>query len=184
MTTSTRQTKPAGKKPAADGAPPASLLLIEARYYDDIADSLLDGAKRALKQSHATFDVITVPGALEIPVAFSIAVANGHFDDNDPRRRYDGAIALGCVIRGDTGHYDIVANNANHWLTELAVRHAIPIGNAILTVESREQALARASGQTGGKGADAVRACLDLVSIRQGAKTALSAAGASKGRAG
>ena len=77
--------------------------------------------------------------------------------------RFDGCVALGCVIRGETTHYETVCENANHWLMEIAVRHAVPLGNAILTVENEAQALARAEGGRRGKGADAVRACLSLI---------------------
>jgi 6,7-dimethyl-8-ribityllumazine synthase len=77
--------------------------------------------------------------------------------------RFDGCVALGCVIRGDTSHYDIVCDNANHWLMEIATRHAVPLGNAILTVDTEAQALERARGGRKGKGADAVRACLALI---------------------
>ena len=79
------------------------------------------------------------------------------------RTTFDGAVALGCVIRGETAHYDIVCNNANHWLMEVAVRQDVPVGNAILTVDTRAQAVARAEGGIGGKGGDAARACLALI---------------------
>ena len=166
MVERTQKSKPVSKVPVSNGDAEARVLIIEARYYDDIADMLLDGTKKTLSEAGVAFDLVTVPGALEIPVALSIALKAGQFDRHDRRFRYLGAIALGCVIRGETGHYDIVANNANHWLTELAVRHAVPVGNAILTVESRDQALARAAGESGGKGGDAVRACLSLEALR------------------
>jgi len=141
----------------------ARALIVEARFYDDLQDALLDGAVAELKAAGLTHDVITVPGALEIPAAVAIAVdaaaANG--------KPYDAVIALGCVIRGDTSHYDIVCNNANHWLMQLAVENGIPLGNAILTVDTEAQALERAQGGRKGKGAEAVRACLALVAIEQ-----------------
>ena len=101
-----------------------------------------------------------MPGALEIPQALSSAVPL--FDEI-----YVGAIALGCVIRGETAHYDIVCNNANHWLMQVALEAMIPVGNAILTVETMEQALERARGGRKGKGGDAARACLRLIEIER-----------------
>jgi 6,7-dimethyl-8-ribityllumazine synthase len=136
----------------------ARVLIIESRYYEKIAEPLLAGALAELEASGATSDRIVVPGALEIPQALGQAVKAGLIPRDAQRGKYDGCVALGCVIRGETSHYDTVCNNANHWLMDLAVRHAIPLGNAILTVETEEQALART-----GKGADAVRACLALV---------------------
>jgi 6,7-dimethyl-8-ribityllumazine synthase len=136
----------------------ARVLIIESRYYENIAEPLLAGALAELEASGATSERILVPGALEIPQALGQAVKAGLIPRDAPRGKYDGCVALGCVIRGETSHYDTVCNNANHWLMDLAIGHAIPLGNAILTVETEEQALART-----GKGADAVRACLALV---------------------
>jgi 6,7-dimethyl-8-ribityllumazine synthase len=81
--------------------------------------------------------------------------------------KWDGAVALGCVIRGETSHYDIVCNNANHWLMQVAIQHAVPVGNGILTVDTEAQALARARGGINGKGGDAVRACLRLIELQR-----------------
>lgn len=142
------------------------ILIIEARYYEDISDALLDGAKRELKRLGISYDVITVPGALEIPLALSCAASDGVIPSNGADG-YDGAVVLGCVIRGETAHFDIVANNANHFLMETAMRNKIPIGNAILTVENKEQAMARAKGNEESKGAQAVRACLTLFSLHE-----------------
>jgi 6,7-dimethyl-8-ribityllumazine synthase len=136
----------------------ARVLIIESRYYENIAEPLLAGALAELAASGATADRILVPGALEIPQALAQAVKASLIPRNAARGKYDGCVALGCVVRGETSHYDTVCNNANHWLMDLAVRHAIPLGNAILTVETEEQALART-----GKGVDAVRACLALI---------------------
>lgn len=139
------------------------VLLIEGRFYEDIAEQLFQGATQELTKSAATFERISVPGALEIPQALAAAV-----DAYDAKSRlFDGAIALGCVIRGETAHFDIVCNMANHWLMDIAVRHGIPLGNSILTVNSRQQALERSSDKTGGKGADAARACLSLIELRK-----------------
>lgn len=133
-------------------------LLVEARFYDDIADLLLDGAGRALDAAGASFDKITVPGALEIPAAIRLAVTAG---------RYDAFVALGCVIQGETRHYDIVAGESARGLTELALHHGALIGNGILTTENRDQALVRADPARKNKGGDAARAALDLLQIKR-----------------
>ena len=141
----------------------AHVLFIEARFYENIADLLIEGAISECAKRGVTFERIAVPGALEIPQVFAAAAearASG-------RTTFDGAVALGCVIRGETGHYDIVCNNANHWLMDVAMHHCIPVGNAILTVDARSQALARAEGGINGKGGDATRACLRLVEAKR-----------------
>lgn len=145
---------------------PVHVLIIESRYYDSVGEALLKGALAALSEAGATHERIEVPGALEIPQAFKIAVDAGQFDKRK-KGKFDGAIVLGCVIRGETSHYDIVCNNANHWLMQIAIKHAIPVGNAILTVDTESQAMARAEGGSEGKGGDAVRACLALVELNR-----------------
>jgi 6,7-dimethyl-8-ribityllumazine synthase len=144
----------------------ARVLIIEAPYYKDITDALGQGAAEVLEQAGTGCDWIAVPGALEIPQAFAQAVAAGLFERGE-KGIYAGVIALGCVIRGETAHYDIVCNNANHWLMETAIRHAIPLGNGILTVDTEAQARARARGGAEGKGGDAARACLRLIRIAE-----------------
>jgi 6,7-dimethyl-8-ribityllumazine synthase len=139
------------------------VLLIEAPYYEAVATELAAGAVAELEAAGAAFDRVAVPGALEIPLALAQAVKAGLIPGDAARARFDGCLALGCVIRGETAHYDIVCANANHWLMEIATRHAIPLGNAILTVETEAQALERARGGRRGKGAEAVRACLALI---------------------
>jgi 6,7-dimethyl-8-ribityllumazine synthase len=141
------------------------VLLIEAPYYRAIAGELAAGAVAELEAAGATFERIVVPGALEIPLALAQAVEAGLIPAYAPKARFDGCVVLGCVIRGETTHYDTVCNNANHWLMDIAVRHAVPLGNAILTVENEGQALERARGGRNGKGADAVRACLALIGL-------------------
>lgn len=165
VTSSKRPVLEVSKQSARAGASRLRLLVIEARYYDKIADALLEGACAELEASGVGHELVTVPGALEIPHVLAQACSAGVIGANANVARYAGAIALGCVIRGETSHYDIVCNNANHWLNEVAVRNAVPLGNAILTVENEEQAMARASGGRQGKGADAVRACLSLVEL-------------------
>lgn len=141
--------------------PGTRILIIEARFYDHIADELVSGAIAEIEAQGATYERVVVPGALEIPQVLVSAIAAGRFDEG--ASDYDGVVALGCVIRGETTHYDIVANNANHWLMDVAINQAIPVGNAILTVETEAQALTRACGGRDGKGGDAARACFALI---------------------
>jgi 6,7-dimethyl-8-ribityllumazine synthase len=142
----------------------ARILIIEGRFYDEISDELADGAIAALNAQGVGYDRITVPGALEIPQVLVQAVSTGLIPRSADCGRWDGTVALGCVIRGETSHYDIVCNNANHWLMEVAIRHGVPLGNGILTVDTEAQALARARGADG-KGGAAVRACLSLIEL-------------------
>ncbi len=142
----------------------AHVLIIEAPYYEDVATALAEGALAVLDAHGATHERILVPGALEIPQVLALAAATGRIDEASDRP-FDGVIALGCVIRGETSHYDIVCNNANHWMMQIATDLALPIGNAILTVDTHAQAMARATGGAAGKGGDAARACLRLIEI-------------------
>ncbi|HEX5957457.1 MAG TPA: 6,7-dimethyl-8-ribityllumazine synthase [Hyphomicrobiaceae bacterium] len=141
----------------------ARVLLIEAPYYASIAKALAAGAIEELTAAGAIYERVQVPGALEIPLLLGQAVQAGLIPASAGNASFDGCVALGCIIRGETTHYETVCDNANHWLMDLAVRHAIPLGNAILTVENEAQAMARAEGGRRGKGADAVRACLALI---------------------
>jgi 6,7-dimethyl-8-ribityllumazine synthase len=143
------------------GRPPGGrphLLIVEARFYDEIADLLLEGAKRALERADATFDRVTVPGALEVPTAIRLAL-----DGAD----YDAFVALGCVIRGETSHYDIVAGESARGLMELVVQRGALIGNGILTTDDGRQARARADPDGKDKGGDAARAALALLQIKR-----------------
>ena len=141
----------------------AHLLIIEARFYDDLADTLLDGAKAALDEAGATYDVVTVPGALEIPAVISFALDGAEEDGTE----YDGFVALGTIIRGDTYHFDIVANESSRALMDLAVEESLAIGNGILTVENDAQAWVRAKRSEGDKGGFAARAALTMIAIRE-----------------
>lgn len=141
----------------------AKVLVIEARYYPKIADELLAGAIAEFEAHNASYDRIEVPGALEIPQVLAQAVASGLIPRSADSARYCGVVALGCVIRGETAHFDVVINNANHWLMQIAIEHNVPVGNGILTVENEAQALERARGGRSGKGADAAAACLRLI---------------------
>jgi 6,7-dimethyl-8-ribityllumazine synthase len=160
---------------APRGGEGARVLVIEAPYYAEIAAELMAGAIAELEAAGAGFERIAVPGALEIPLALAAAAKAGLIPGGAHGARFDGAVALGCVIRGETTHYDTVCANANHWLMELATRHAIPLGNAILTVETEAQALERARGGRRSKGAEAVRACLTLVAHARAFATGASA---------
>src|SRR5471032_2773277 len=118
----------------------ARVVIVEARFYDDIQDALLAGAKAELDAAGITFDVVSVPGSLEIPPAISIALDAARRNGRD----YDGAIALGCVIRGETYHFEIVAGESSRALMDISVHRSLPLGNGILTVENEAQAWARA----------------------------------------
>lgn len=139
------------------------LLIIEARFYDDLADALLDGAKAALDEAGAKYDVVTVPGALEIPAVISFALDAAEGEGAE----YDGYVALGTVIRGETHHFDIVANESARALMDLSVQEAICIGNGILTTENDEQAWTRARRTEGDKGGFAARAALTMIAVKK-----------------
>ena len=139
------------------------MLIVESRYYAHIADMLLAGATRALEEAGATVERITVPGALEIPAAIALAVDAA----KAKRFAYDGVVALGCVICGETYHFDIVSNESARGLMELALRERIIIGNGILTVDNEGQALARAEIEKGDKGGGAARTALAMVTIKR-----------------
>jgi 6,7-dimethyl-8-ribityllumazine synthase len=139
-----------------------NILIVESRYFAHVADAMLDGAMAALEAAGAQFERISVPGALEIPAAILFAAHAGE----GAGKSYDGYVALGCVIRDDTYHFEIVSNESARGLMELALRHALCIGNGILTVDSEEQALARASRDGHDHGGDAARACLALIAVR------------------
>jgi 6,7-dimethyl-8-ribityllumazine synthase len=146
-----------------NSAKSARILIVEARFYDDIADALLTGATKVLKEAGAQFDCLTVPGSLEIPCAIAIGL-----DEARRRRRaYDGAVALGCVIRGDTIHFDIVAHQSARGLMDLSVARRMPIGNGIITVDTEEQAWLRARPEEQDKGGDAARAALAMVNLKR-----------------
>ena len=151
-----------GKSDKSDGKG-ARILIVEARFYEAIADALLAGATRALEQAQATFDCVSVPGSLEIPTAIALAVDAAR----QRRRPYDGVVALGCVIRGETIHFEIVSHQSARGLMEVSLARGIPIGNGIITVENETQAFARARPEEQDKGGDAVRAALALVALKR-----------------
>ncbi len=140
------------------------ILVVEARYYPDLADELLRGAADAITAFGAEYDVVTVPGALEIPAAISLAEEAGH---RAAGVAYHGYVALGCVIRGETYHFEIVCNESARGLMDLAIGRRLAIGNGILTVEDEEQAWARARVSEGDKAGAAARACLDIIALKR-----------------
>lgn len=141
------------------------ILIVEARFYSDLADELLRGATDALEAFGATYEVVTVPGALEIPAAIALAEEGGHRPAGSAP--YDGYVALGTVIRGETYHFEIVAGESARGLMDLTIGKRLCIGNGILTVEDEAQAWARANASEGDKGGAAARAALTMVSLRQ-----------------
>lgn len=134
------------------------ILIVEARYYEAIADEMARGAIAALESAGAAFERITVPGAFEIPAAVQMAVQTGS---------YNGYVALGCVIRGETTHYDYVCGESARGLQDLAIRHAIAVGYGIITVENEAQAWDRARVDRQDKGGGAARACLNMLALRR-----------------
>ena len=136
-----------------------SILLVVGDFYPDIADMLVQAARETIAEAGYTSDLLRVPGALEIPAA----IARFAKVESDEGAAYAGFVALGCVIRGETGHYDIVANESARGLMDLSVRDRLAIGNGILTVNSRNQALARANPEQGAKGRHAAAACIALI---------------------
>ncbi len=137
----------------------ARFLVIEALFYEEIGTMLREGAQAAFAQAGATCEVVSVPGALELPIAMAMALDGG---------RFAGAVALGCVIRGETYHFDLVCNESARALMQLAVAARLPFGNGVLTVENEAQAVDRADPRRGDKGGDAARAALALWSLKHG----------------
>mgnify|MGYP003351266561 CR=1 FL=1 len=151
----------------------AHILIVEARFYEGIADDMVAGAVAVLEAHGCTYERVAVPGALEIPQVLTAALQLGRFEAEDESATpFDGVVAIGCVVRGETYHFEIVCDNANHWLMEVASLEGVPVGNAILTVDTIQQAEERAKGGAAGKGGDAARACLRLIEIRQAFETA------------
>jgi 6,7-dimethyl-8-ribityllumazine synthase len=139
-----------------------NILIVEARFYTHISDGLLDGATAALEAGGTNFERITVPGALEIPASIAFAASASEHGGKE----FDGYVALGCVIRGETYHFEIVSNESARGLMDLGIHRGLCIGNGILTVDGEEQALQRAARDGQDKGGDAARACLALINIR------------------
>lgn len=134
------------------------VLIIEARYYNHINDMLLEGAQAELAQHGVDADVVTVPGALEIPAALNFAVSRGD---------YAAFVVLGCIIRGETTHYDVVQNESARGIYQLVLAHGLALGNAILTVENEAQALDRADKTRKNKGGEAARVALEMLTLKR-----------------
>lgn len=143
----------------------AHILIIEARFYEDLADELARGAIAAIEARGATWERVAVPGVLEIPAAVKFAldaIAHGGVT-----KSYDGFVTLGCVIRGETTHYDIVSNESARALMDLSVSRSLALGNGIQTVENGAQAWARAKVDEKNKGGGAASACLDMIELKR-----------------
>jgi 6,7-dimethyl-8-ribityllumazine synthase len=141
------------------------IMVVEARYYEDLSAELLRGATRALEAGEATFERFQVPGALEIPAAVRFAAESP--GSRAQRRHFDGYVALGCVIRGETTHYDYVCGESARGLQDLAVKYTLALGYGILTVENEAQAWERARVDRKNKGGDAARACLAMIEAKR-----------------
>jgi 6,7-dimethyl-8-ribityllumazine synthase len=141
------------------------IMVAVSSYYELVASELLKGTLAALEEVGATHELYDIPGAFEIPAAIAIAIGSPDFSGG--RRLFDGYIALGCVIRGETTHYDYVCGEVARGLQDLAVRHSLALGFGILTTENMEQAMARAAVNRGNKGADAANACLRMVEVKR-----------------
>jgi 6,7-dimethyl-8-ribityllumazine synthase len=141
----------------------ARVLIVEARFYEDIADALLAGATRALEHAGVAFERVSVPGSLEIVPAMAIVLDAAA----QAGRAFDGTVALGCVIRGETLHFEIVSQESARALLDFSVTRRLPVGNGVLTVDTDAQAWARARPEQGDKGGDAARAALALIRLKR-----------------
>ena len=141
------------------------VLIVEARFYDDIADELAKGAIAALEAAGATYDRLEVPGAFELPAAIRMDIKAMELVGG--RKRYDGYVALGCVIRGETSHYDYVCGESARGLMDLALQYSLAIGFGILTVENRDQAWARAAMDQLDKGGTVAKAALRMIEVKR-----------------
>ena len=148
------------------------VLIIDAPYYEHISKALVEGAEEALKKAGATWDYIAVPGVLEIPAAISMALegmsrmAMGG-ETSRSNTHYDGFITLGCVIRGETTHYEVVAFESARALMDISIAEFLALGNGIQTVENEAQALARANKSELNKGGHAATAVLEMIKLRE-----------------
>jgi len=140
------------------------ILIVEAPFYQDITDNLIKGAIQVLEQAGFSYERISVPGAFEIPGTIKMAEAAFKHDPREASR-YDGYVAVGCVIRGETSHYDYVAGESCRALMDLSLQ-GLALGNGILTVENKGQARVRSDITKKNKGGDAAHACLAMISVR------------------
>jgi 6,7-dimethyl-8-ribityllumazine synthase len=150
---STRTETPTAR-PAVAGVKGARILIVESPYHAEVSEALIAGAEREIKKNGALSERVIVPGAFEIPGAIALAAEH-----------YDGFVALGCVVRGETTHYDYICGESARGLMDLAINEKLAIGYGILTVDSMAQAKARALIERGDKGGDAAHACLVMVAL-------------------
>lgn len=141
------------------------ILIVEGRFYDDIADALSEGAKAVLDDVGMEYERMPVPGAFEVPQAIRFAIRS--MEIGSAMNRYAGFIGFGCVIRGETSHYDYVCGESSRALMDLAMKYSVALGYGILTVENREQALARADINQKNKGGDVAQACLRMMEVKK-----------------
>lgn len=139
------------------------ILVVEARFYDEIADDLLEGAKRVLAAASAKIDVVTVPGILELPAAAAFAFHPARKGG----QRYDGVVVLGCAVKGETDHYEHVCRESMNGVQRVALDFSVPCGNGILTVPTWELAQHRADPLRGDAGGRAAKACLRMIALKQ-----------------
>ena len=144
--------------------PKTRIMIVEARFYEDLAEEMAAGAIEVLEEARVKYERFSVPGSFEIPSAIKFAIKSMEFDSN--RCRFDGYIALGCVIRGETTHYDYVCGESARGLASLTRRYSLALGYGVLTCENGAQAWARAARDQGNKGAAAANACLDMIAIK------------------
>ena len=137
------------------------VLLVCSPYYKDITNNLIQGASDLLKSNYVDYKILNVPGALEIAPAIKLVL-----DKSLKKRIFDGYVALGCIIKGETYHFEIVANESSRAITDLSLNYSIPIGNGILTVSNKDQAIRRSDPNQLNKGAGAALACLSLINIK------------------
>lgn len=142
-----------------------NILIVESRFYEEIADELVKGALAELERRGAGFERVSVPGAFEIPAAIHMAIRSR--DYSSARPRFDGYVALGCVIRGETSHYEHVCTESARKLQDLACEYLVALGYGILTCDTMEQARVRAGVGQRNKGGDAARACLDMIEVKR-----------------
>ncbi|MCG5233778.1 6,7-dimethyl-8-ribityllumazine synthase [Xanthobacter oligotrophicus] len=159
----TTRKESAGDASLNAGLEGARVLIVEGRYYEALADELLAGARAVLEAAGVEVEVITVPGALEVPIAAEIALEAAEITGN----AVDAVIGLGVVIRGETYHFEIVAGESARGLMDLGMAHALPVGNGILTVDTEAQAWERARVSEGNKGGGAAEAALTLLRLRR-----------------
>ncbi|MGH1455498.1 MAG: 6,7-dimethyl-8-ribityllumazine synthase [Alphaproteobacteria bacterium] len=141
-------------------------MIVTSPYYEEISTYLLEGVTAFLSEKRATYEVFEVPGALEIPLTIKLGIMREE-SRGTSTRNFDGFIALGCVIRGETSHYDIVCGESARGLSQLSLDYNVPIGNGILTCDTKDQAIKRADPKQKNKGRDAASAAYELYEIKR-----------------